>query len=148
MRYLEDFRAGELIELGEVRISEAEILDFGRRFDPQPFHVDPSAAAASQFGGLIASGWHTGALYMRLFVDAVLSGSASLGSPGLEEVRWLRPVRPGDVLRGTYEILAVTNSAGRDDRGTIRARCEMLDSSGEVVMRLVARNHFSRRPPA
>jgi acyl dehydratase len=146
VRYLEDFTPGEVIELGSVSLSEDEILDFGRRFDPQPFHVDPAAAERSVFGGLIASGWHTGSLFMRLFATRVLNDSASLGSPGLEELRWLRPVRPGDVLTGRYHVLEVSASEKNPGRGTVRARCELVNASGEMVVRMVARNHFSRRP--
>jgi acyl dehydratase len=145
MRHFEDFHAGDVIELGTVTLTEAEILEFGRRFDPQPFHVDPEAARASVFGGLIASGWHTGSLFMRLFTTTVLNQSTSLGSPGLEELRWLKPVRPGDVLRGRYQVLEVTPSASNPGRGTVRAAGEFVNQDGEVVMRLVARNHFSRR---
>jgi acyl dehydratase len=146
MRYLEDFHVGEVIDLGSVALTEEEMLEFGRRFDPQPFHVDPEAARETVFGGLIASGWHTGSLYMRLFSLAVLNQSASMASPGLEELRWLKPVRPGDVLRGTYEVLEVTPSESNPSRGTVRARGELVNQDGEVVLRLVARNHFGRTP--
>jgi acyl dehydratase len=145
MRHFEDFHPGDVIDLGTVTLTEEEILEFGRRFDPQPFHVDPEAARESVFGGLIASGWHTGSLFMRLFTTAVLNQSTSLGSPGLEELRWLKPVRPGDVLRGRYQVLDVTPSASNPARGTVRAAGEFVNQDGEVVMRLVARNHFSRR---
>ena len=96
--YFEDFELGRVYELGSVDVTEADILEFARRFDPQPFHVDPEAARQSVFGGLIASGWHTGAMWMRLYVDSLLDGAASMGSPGIEELRWLAPVRPGDTL--------------------------------------------------
>jgi acyl dehydratase len=145
MRYLEDFRAGEVIDLGSVTVTEEEMLEFGRRFDPQPFHTDPEAARESIFGGLIASGWHTASLFMRLFVLTVLNQSASMASPGVEELRWLRPVRAGDVLRGTYEVLEVTPSESNPSRGTVRARGELVNQDGEVVIRFVARNHFGRR---
>jgi acyl dehydratase len=146
MRYFEDFSAGEVVELGEVEVREEEVLEFGRRFDPQPFHTDPEAARRSVYGGLIASGWHTMALFMRLFAVGVLNKAASLGSPGLEELRWLRPVRPGDVLRGRYEVLEVAASATNLARGTLRGKGELLNQDGEVVMRMVARNHIGRRP--
>ena len=148
MKYLEDFRVGEVIDLGTVTLTDEEILEFGRRYDPQPFHVDPEAARESVFGGLIASGWLTGSLFMRLFTTGVLNKYSSLGSPGLEELRWLRPVRPGDVLRGHYEILAVTPSASSPGRGTVRGAGEFVNQDGEVVMRLVARNHFRKRDPS
>ena len=98
MRYFEDFSVGQVTEVGPVTVSEAEIVEFASRYDPQPFHVDPEAAKASPFGGLIASGWHTTALFMGMFVRGILSESASLGSPGVEEIRWTAPVRPGDNL--------------------------------------------------
>ncbi len=127
-------------------MTEPEIIDFACRYDPRPMHTDPAAARALPFGGLIASGWHTAGLFMRLFSTQVLNRARSLGSPGVEELRWLRPVRPGDVLRGRYEVLDVTPSGTDPTRGTVRGRGEMLNQHGEVVLRLVARNHFSRRP--
>jgi acyl dehydratase len=145
MRYFEDFRPGEVFELGEVTVTESEILEFARRYDPQPIHVDPEAAREGPFGGLIASGWHTGSLFMRLFATDFLNPAASLASPGLEELRWLRPVRPGDVLRGRYEILEAVPSTNDPGRGTLRGRGEFVNQQGEVVLRLVARNHFRRR---
>ena len=145
MRYLEDFQVGQVIDLGSVTMTEEEMLDFARRFDPQPYHVDPEAARNTVFGGLIASGWHTGSLFMRLAAIEVLNKSASLASPGLEEVRWLKPVRPGDVLRGTYEVLEVTPSETNASRGTVRGKGELVNQHGEVVLRVVARNHFLKR---
>lgn len=145
MRYFEDFRPGEVVELGEVMVTEEEILEFAHRYDPQPIHIDPEAAREGPFGGLIASGWHTGALFMRLFATEFLNRAASLASPGLEELRWLRPVRPGDVLRGRYQILEAVPSANQPGRGTLRGRGELVNEQGEVVLRLVARNHFKTR---
>src|SRR6266576_5549410 len=110
MRYWEDFQVGEVAELGPVTVTEEEIVEFGRRFDPQPFHVDPEAAKESPFGGLIASGWQTTALFMGMFVRAVLLDSASLGSPGVEEIRWTAPVRPGDTLTGRSTVTEVQPS--------------------------------------
>ena len=98
-RGFEDYVPGSVFEYGEVRVEEAEILEFARRFDPQDMHVDPEVAAQGRFGGLIASGWHTGAMMMRLLADNFLPKQASLASPGIDELRWLQPVRPGDVLR-------------------------------------------------
>jgi acyl dehydratase len=145
VRYLEDFQVGEVVDLGSVTVTEEEILDFARRFDPQPFHVDPEAAQGTIFGGLIASGWHTGSLFMRLAAIGVLNKAVSLASPGLEEVRWLKPVRPGDTLQGTYEVLEVTPSANNPDRGTVRGLGQLTNQRGEVVIRIIARNHFARR---
>ena len=141
----EDFAAGQVYELGSRTVTEEEIVDFGRQWDPQPFHVDPEAAKESVFGGLIASGWQTGAIWMRLYVDAML-GAAARGSPGIEELRWLAPVRPGDTLSGRLTILEATPSATKPDRGTIRIRGEMVNQDGVTVMAMTSRGHFGRRP--
>jgi acyl dehydratase len=145
-RYFEDFRAGEVIELGSHEVSEEEIVGFARQWDPQPFHVDPEAARQSVFGGLIASGWHTGAMWMRLYVGAMLDTAASQGSPGVEDLRWLAPVRPGDTLSGRLTVLDVRPSERRLDRGTVRIRGEMVNQDGVTVMTMVSRGHFGRRP--
>ncbi|HWH06488.1 MAG TPA: MaoC family dehydratase [Gaiellaceae bacterium] len=147
-RHFEDFEPGEVLELGHHTVTEAEIVAFAEQWDPQPFHVDPEAAAASAFGGLVASGWHTGALWMRLYVDAVLQDAASMGSPGIEELRWLAPVRPGDTLHARLTVLEATPSARSPDRGTIRSRGEMVNGDGTIVLSMVARGHFGRREPA
>jgi acyl dehydratase len=144
-RYFEDFVPGDVFELGSHTVTRDEIVAFAREYDPQPFHLDDAAAADGPFGGLIASGWHTAALFMRLYVDAVLAESVSMGSPGVEELRWLRPVRPGDTLRGRLTVLETTPSSRRPDRGTVRLRCELLED-GEVVLTMIARGYFGRRP--
>src|SRR5215210_2059874 len=144
--FFEDFEAGQVIELGSHEVSEEEILDFARRWDPQPFHVDPAAARDSVFGGLIASGWHTGAMWMRLYVDSLLGAASSRGSPGVEELRWLAPVRPGDTLSGRLTVLGTTPSERLADRGTVRIRGEMVNQDGVTVMSMVSRGHFGRRP--
>ena len=145
-RYFEDFESGQVVELGSHSVSEEEILAFARQWDPQPFHVDPEAAKASVFGGLIASGWHTGAMWMRLYVDALLDGVASMGSPGIEELRWLAPVRPGDTLHGRLTVLETNPSERRPDRGTVRIRGEMVNQDSVTVLSMVSRGHFGRRP--
>ena len=145
MRYFEDFAEGDEVELGSKMVTREEILDFARQFDPQPFHVDEDAAAASPFGGLIASGWHTMAIFMRLYVDAILLDSASLGSPGVEELRWLKPVRPGDTLTGRSRVLWTKPSERDPNRGTVFSESELVNQDGEVVMRLRARGLFRRR---
>ena len=145
-RYFEDFEPGQVVELGSHTVSEEEIVAFARLWDPQPFHVDPEAARASVFGGLIASGWHTGAVWMRLYVDALLGGSDSRGSPGVEELRWLAPVRPGDTLTGRLEVLETTPSERRPDRGTVRIRGELANQDGVTVLSMTSRGHFGRRP--
>lgn len=144
--YFEDFTPGRLFELGSVTLTAEEIIAFGTQFDPQPFHVDPEAAKSTSFGGLIASGWQTCSLYMRLYVDEVLSRSASEGSPGMEEVRWLAPVRPGDTLTGTLFIEDVKPSGSNPKRGTVYLRSEMTNQDGVVVMSMKGRGLFGRRP--
>jgi acyl dehydratase len=143
--YFEDFPEGLAVDLGEVAFTEAEIIDFARQFDPQPMHTDPQAAASSIYGGLIASGWHTVGAYMRLLVDSVVGHSASVGSPGIDNLRWLRPVRPGDTLRGHFTVIEARPSNSRPDWGIVRSRGEMTNQHGEVVMRLEAANFFTRR---
>ncbi|HEY6016729.1 MAG TPA: MaoC family dehydratase [Gaiellaceae bacterium] len=145
MRYWEDFEAGQVYELGPHTVTAEEIVEFARQFDPQPFHLDEEAAARGPFGGLIASGWHTAALFMRMYVEELINETVSMGSPGVEELRWLVPVRPGDELRGRVTILEATPSSTRPDRGTIRARMEMLNQRDEVVLTMVARGFLGRR---
>jgi acyl dehydratase len=144
--YFEDLRVGQVVDLGSITVEEEDILAFARQWDPQPFHVDPEAAKESVFGGLIASGWHTGAMWMRLYVDSLLDGAASMGSPGIEELRWLAPVRPGDTLNGSLTVLETTPSERRPDRGTVRIRGEMVNQDGVVVLSMTSRGHFGRRP--
>lgn len=146
MRYLEDFQAGDVLELGAHTFTRDGIVAFATQFDPQPFHVDEEAAGGSPFGGLVASGWHTCAVFMRLYVDAVLADSASLGSPGISDLRWLRPVRPGMTLHGRLIIEDVQPSERTRSRGTALLRCELRDADGEVVMTMRARGLFARRP--
>ena len=148
MRHWEDFRVGDVVELGPITVSEEEIVEFASRYDPQPFHVDPAAAKESPFGGLIASGWHTTALFMGMFVRGVLLDSASLGSPGVEEVRWLAPVRPGDTLTGRSTVTDKQPSSTDPRRGTIFTTNEVLNQDGTVVLRMKARGFFTRRASA
>jgi len=146
MRYFEDFAEGQVYELGEASISEAEILEFARKYDPQPFHVDPAAAQHSMFRGLIASGWQTASIYMGLLVRGLLLDSASLGSPGVDELRWLKPVRPGDVLRGRVTITSVRPSSKSPSRGTVATFGELFDRQGERVYFVRSSGMFARRP--
>jgi acyl dehydratase len=146
MRYWEDFQVGDVREVGPVRVTEAEIVEFARQFDPQPFHVDPTAAKASPYGGLIASGWHTTALFMGMFVRAILLDSASLGSPGVEEIRWTAPVRPGDTLTGRSTITDVQPSSKDSGRGTVFTTNEVFNQDDVLVMTLRARSFFARTP--
>jgi len=145
MRYWEDFRVGQTFDLGSVTIDGDEMVRFAERFDPQPFHVDPVAAKDTPFGGLIASGWFTGSIFMRLYVDAVLTGAASQGSPGMSELRWLSPVRAGDELTGRLTVLDVAPSSTKPDRGTVFLRGELL-RAGEPVVTTTFRGLFGRHP--
>jgi acyl dehydratase len=146
VRYFDDFNVGDVTEVGPVTVTEAEIVDFAERFDPQPFHIDVEAAKASPFGGLIASGWHTTALFMGMFVRAVLLDSASLGSPGVEEIRWTAPVRPGDTLHGRSTVTDVRPSLKNPCRGTVFTTNEVWNQDDMLVLTLKARGFFSRRP--
>jgi acyl dehydratase len=146
VRFFEDFRVGDVTEFGPITVTQEEIVEFASRYDPQPFHVDAEAAAHTVYGGLIASGWHTTALFMGMFVRAVLLDSASLGSSGIEEIRWLAPVRPGDVLRGRSTILAARPSEKDPRRGTVFTLNEVLNQDDVVVMTLKARGFFAKRP--
>jgi len=145
-RYFEDFVAGETVELGSVVFTQAEIIDFARAYDPQPMHTDPEAARGSIYGGLIASGWQTATSYMRMLVDRIMRDSHSIGSPGIENLRWLKPVRPGDTLRGRFTVLDAKLSRSRPEWGIVRSRGEMLNQQDEVVMQVEAVNFFGRRP--
>ena len=146
-RYFEDFVEGQTVELGSFSLTADEIIEFATRYDPQPMHVDPEAARQSIYGGLIASGWHTVARYMRLVVDNVLRGTDSIGSPGVDQLRWLKPVRPGDSLTARFHILETRTSNSRPERGIVRSRGELLNQAGDVVMTCEAVNFFGRRPP-
>lgn len=144
-RYFEDYVTGHVHEFGSIGVTEEDIVDFGRRYDPQPFHVNPVAAQQSQFGGLIASGWQTAGLMMRLVVDHYLSHVASLASPGLDELRWSRPVRPGDRLSVRATVLETRPSTSKPDRGLVRTLFEVLNQDGEIVMSVKAMNMLKRR---
>jgi acyl dehydratase len=144
-RYFEDYLPGAVFDCGRIRVEEAEIIEFARRFDPQAMHVDPAAAARGRFGGLIASGWHTAALMMRALTDNFLPEKASLGSPGIDELRWLHPVRPGDVLSVHVQVLETARSRSRPDRGMVRTLIEVRNHHGEVAMSLKAINIIACR---
>ena len=139
-RYLEDYVEGAVHEMGPISISEADIVRFGQQFDPQVFHTDPQKARETVYGGLIASGWHTCALFMRLFVEHYLPDRASLGSPGVDELRWLRPVRPGDELTLRITVHKVKPSRSKPDRGVLFSFCEMVNQDGEVAATMMAMN--------
>ena len=143
--YFEDFEPGMVFALGERTLTKEEIVAFAREYDPQPFHVDEEAARGSAFGGLIASGWHTGSVFMRLYADALLARAASMGSPGVEELRWLKPVRPGDTLTARVTVLDTAPSARNPKRGTVHLLSEVENQRGETVMTMKARGLFARR---
>ncbi|WP_374443744.1 MaoC family dehydratase [Stella sp.] len=146
MRYFEDFHAGDVYDLGSRAVTREEILDFARQFDPQYFHVDEERAKESIYGGLIASGWHTAAMTMRLACDAIVLQSASMGSPGLDELRWVRPVRPGDTLTARMEILSARASQSKPDRGIVISQVIVANQDGETVLTWKAMGMYRRRP--
>ena len=135
-RYFEDYPPRTVIEGGAVVVTESDIVEFARRYDPQTMHTDPEAAAHGHFGGLIASGWHTAALMMRLFAAHFLSPASSLASPGIDELRWLKPVRPGDVLSLRVTVTEARRSRSKPAQGIVRSLVEVLTQNGEVVMSL------------
>ncbi len=148
MRHWEDFTPGDVTEIGPVTVSEQEIVEFATRYDPQPFHLDAEAAKDGPFGGLAASGWHTTALFMGMFVRSILLDSASLGSPGIDGIRWTAPVRPGDTLTGRVTVDDVQPSQTNPRRGTVFTTSEVFNQDGTLVMTLKARGFFARREPA
>ena len=146
--YLEDFKPGDRFESRGRTVSEAEIIDFALRFDPQPFHIDAEAAKRSPYGGLIASGFHTMGMAFRLAWDTGVLSACGLGSPGFDEVRWLKPVRPGDTLRTVVEIVDARPSASKPDRGVCRFRYDVFNQNDEQVMTMTAVQIVARRPRA
>ncbi|MGQ0665374.1 MAG: MaoC family dehydratase [Pseudomonadota bacterium] len=132
--HFEDFRPGQKFESGGITLTEAEIIDFALRYDPQPFHIDVEAAKASHFGGLIASGFHTLALAYRMLYQTGFLASAHLGGPGLDDVRWLRPARPGDTLRTVAEVTDVKPSSSKPDRGALKLAVTARNQRGESVL--------------
>ncbi len=144
----EDFTPGWSFESASRAVSADDIKAFAREFDPQRYHVDETSASDTPFGGLIASGWHTCSIAMRLMCDGYLLESSCIGSPGLDELRWLKPVRPGDALRLRSTVLEQTPSQRQPTRGTVRFRWEVLNQRGEVVCTMTGRQHYVRRQPA
>jgi acyl dehydratase len=144
VKRFEDFAVGEVMPLGPHTMALDEMVAFARRWDPQPFHLDPEAARASIYGGLIASGWHTCAVLMRLSVEAHRRmDAAGAGSPGIESCRWLKPVRPGDTLTGSGVVLDVWPSRSRPI-GFVRRRMELVNQRGETVLTLVGVSMYER----
>ena len=144
-RFFEDIEAGQVYEFGTITVSEKDIIDFARQFDPQDFHLDPAKAASSLFGGIVASGWHTTAVVMRLYVDHYLSHIANLGSPGVEEIRWPNPLRPGDTLRIRVTILEARPSRSKPDRGIVRVHVEAINQTDNLVLSMIGVSLVGRR---
>ena len=144
--YFEDFAAGQTYALGDRTLERDELVEFATAFDPQPFHVDDAAADQSIYGGLIASGWHTGSIYMRLLCDGLLLRVASMGSPGIDELRWLGPVRPGDTLSATLRIDGVRASKSKPDRGIVTTIGEVRNQHGDLVLTVTSPLMVRRRP--
>lgn len=145
LRHFEDVQVGETAEFGRYPVSAEEVRWFAERYDPQPFHLDEAAARESIFGGLIASGWHTCAMMMRMLCDHKVGDSASIGSPGFEDLAWLTPVRVGDVLRLRTECIDKSRHPRRPDTGFIRYRAEVLNQEDTVVMRVTTIGLWRRR---
>ncbi|MDR6534454.1 MaoC family dehydratase [Variovorax soli] len=137
-----EFHAGQVIEAGPYLVTEAEVLQFAKAYDPQWFHTDAEAAAEGPFGGLIASGWHTGGIAMRLVTDAALAGSESFASPGLAYVKWPNPVRPGDALRLVADVIEVRRSEKRPTLGILRWRWRLFNQREQVALDLEATSLF------
>ena len=148
LQYFEDYVLGTSYECGSFSVDAASIISFAKEFDPQSFHVDPVAAADGPFDGLIASGWHTAALTMRLLVENYLSPEASLGGAGVDEIRWPHPVRPGDTLRVRATVVESRQSGSKPDRGIIKTLIETTNSDSRIVMRCTAINFLRVRPAA
>ncbi len=144
--YLEDFRTGHTYDLGTFSLSQDEIIEFATRFDPQPFHIDPAAAARSQYGGIIASGWHTASAAMRLMVDNLIPLESSLGSPGIDRLRWPAPVRPDVTYDVRYTVNSVTESKSKPDRGAVNSTTDVVDPDGNLVMSFTGVGFYRKRP--
>ena len=145
-RYFEDYIEGDVHHFGTIAVEMDELIAFAKRFDPQAMHTDPEAAKNTPFGGLIASGWHTAGLMMRLYVEHYLTHVASLASPGLDELRWLKPVRPGDVLSVRVTVLKTVPSRSKPDRGAVTSFAEVINQAGEIVMTFRVVNIIGKRP--
>ena len=144
--YFEDFKVGQIIPLGTRRVTAEEIVVFAQQFDPQPFHLDEAAGKRSIYGGLIASGWHTCAMAMRMACDTYILDSSSTGSPGFDELRWLKPVRAGDTIRAEFEVVEILPSRTRPDRGLVVADWRVYNQHDELLMTMRGKGGFLRRP--
>ena len=146
-RFLDDLAPGQRFTSPGLTLTEAKIIDFAWRYDPQPFHLDANAAASSPYGGLIASGFQSLAVCFRLFIQSGILAESSMGSPGIDELRWLAPVRPGDTLHSEIEVLEVRPSNSKPDRGIARLKYQAVNQRGEAVLGFIV-NHLLRRRPA
>lgn len=147
MQYFEDIEVGAVSRFGSYRVTREEVVDFARKYDPQPFHLDDEAAAQTHFGRVAASGWHTCAMTMAMVVEEMqTSAHAGLGSPGIDELRWLKPVYPGDTLRCETEVIEKTPSRSRPDMGSFRKRMRLFNQDDEVVMTFTSIGLIRRRP--
>jgi acyl dehydratase len=146
-RYWEDFKVGEVEQIGGKRVDKEEMIAFAKQYDPQPFHVDEAAAKQSMYGGLIASGWHTCAMVMRMMCDAYMLQSASVGSPGIDNLKWLKPVRPGDKIRAQRTTLETRASKSKPEIGIVSNLWEVFNQDGEMVMSMQGYGMFRRRNP-
>lgn len=145
--YFEDFKVGEVVDLGRYDVTAEEIKTFAREFDPQPFHVDEAAAKASILGGLCASGWHSCAMLMRMMVDSYLGRSAGMGSNGLDEVKWMKPVFAGETLTGRMTVLSARVSSKRPEMGILKMRWELFNTAGEQKLDMTGINFMRVRRP-
>ena len=143
-RFFEDYAPGLTLEHGSYHVTSTEIIDFGRRFDPHDMHVDPERANSTPLGGLVASGWHTTAMMMRMLVESYLNQAASIASPGVDELRWPAPVRPDDLLRARFTVREARPTASRPDRGVVRTGIELLNQEHALVMTQVMTNLILR----
>ena len=147
-RYFEDYVPGLTVDCGSFTMSQADIIAFAREYDPQPFHVDPVAAIDGPYGGIIASGWHTTGMMMRQLVKHFISPESSLGAAGVDEIRWPRPVRPGDTLHVRATVRDARRSASKPDRGIVTTAGELTNQDGDLAMRLTAINFVLLRDPS
>jgi acyl dehydratase len=147
MKYLEDYQVGQRSSFGRYEVTREEVLEFATKYDPQPFHLDDAAAAQTYFGRISASGWHTCAMTMRMLVDNITGEkSAGMGSPGLDELRWLKPVYPGDTLRVEAEVIEVRPSQSRPEMGSTKNRLTVFNQNDEPVMTMISIGLIRRRP--
>ncbi|WP_435552659.1 MaoC family dehydratase [Natrinema sp. CGMCC1.2065] len=146
MRYYEDIEVGETREFGEYHVTKEEVLEFAEQYDPQPFHTDEEAAEESAFGELVASGWHTAAMCMRMLVDGPIQDRASMGARGVDELRWKQPVKPGDTLSVRTEIVDKRVSESDPTRGYVDSKLEGINQDGDVVISWIGLGMIARRP--